>query len=318
MRELYHFIVVLHYILYQHGVFSAHSRQDVDSNDENRNDKTKLMEESQNGASNINQENIIVKKMERDNERSIDQVERNLRHVNTRRVQDSSSWQGCIDPNNPDLEDNLVSLGKRTTICIVVSQGGNWGNGNLYSRWVFQPIADEYSRFVIKSSYANLVKNPNNFYYPAVSVHVESQQSLSFIRRYFDDSHFQSWVFPYLTAIVSVKNGVITGITWDESCAFCDESRCVENTYDFSGKNVTESTYSVPSKSCYFTKAECDNLVASGESTCALGIYFVWTGTDKDKKVLRSVDARFGAFPPNRIPKIENYLPKFNIPVFGG
>ena len=77
-----------------------------------------------------------------------------------------------------------------------------------------------------------------------------------------------------------------------------------QNTYDFSGKNVTQSANSIPSKSCYFTKAECDNLVASGEKTCALGVFFVWTGTDKDKKVLNSVKSRFGAFPPNRIVSI--------------
>lgn len=292
IRRISNLVALIYCMIYQYRAFLIHSL-DIDSN---------------------------LDELEFDKVHSESEVDRTLRHdtnKNHRHLQSSSTWEGCVDPNNPNPEDNLVSVGKRTTICIVVSQGGNWGNGNFYSRWVFQPTADEYSHFVIASSYTSLVKNPSNFYYPAISVHVESQQSLSFIRRYFDDSYFQSWVFPYLTAIVSVKNGVVTGITWDESCAFCDESRCVENTYDFSGKNITKSTEGIPSKSCYFTKAECDNLVAKGEKTCSLGVYFVWTGTDKDKKVFSSVNSRFGAFPPNKIPKIEKYLPKFNIPVFG-
>lgn len=294
MRKLINYVFLLYSILHQYGIFLVHSLQEVDNND-----------------------NYSTKHEQGQGDKITTQMDRKLRYNDRHTQSSSSTWQGCVDPDNPNSEDNLVSIGKRTTICIVVSQGGNWGNGNYYSRWVFQPTADEYSHFVIDSSYSSLVKNPSNFYYPAISVHVESQQALSFIRRYFDDSYFQSWIFPYLTAIISVKNGVITGISWDESCSFCDENRCVENTYDFSGKNVTQSANSIPSKSCYFTKAECDNLVASGEKTCALGVFFVWTGTDKDKKVLNSVKSRFGAFPPNRIPKIENYLPKFNIPVFG-
>ena len=38
-----------------------------------------------------------------------------------RRAKEALNWKGCVDPTNPDPEHNKVQIGKRTTICIVVS-----------------------------------------------------------------------------------------------------------------------------------------------------------------------------------------------------
>jgi len=146
---------------------------------------------------------------------------------------------------------------------------------------------------------------------------------LSFIRRYFDDTDFENKIFPRLTAIVAVKQGVVTGITWDEACMFCEPERCEENTYDFSGQSAITRNPPLqePTKGCFLKKMECDSLLSDAstdKNECSLNIYFVWTGTDKNSKVLQSANARFSLFPQNRIPKFEDYIPNFNFKQFGG
>ena len=56
------------------------------------------------------------------------------------------TWGGCSDANlNP-----LVVIGEKTTICLVLSNELNWdGQGVDYVRLSFQPIADEFSRFIV-------------------------------------------------------------------------------------------------------------------------------------------------------------------------
>jgi len=188
----------------------------------------------------------------------------------------------------------------------VISGGGNWAAGGMkYQRVTFQPTADEYSHFTITSSYIDLVKQKNVFL-PNVSVHVASQQQMSFIKRYYDEDN--SKIYPFLTAIIDVKDGVVIGVSWDDACLFCGFSECEENTYDFYGNQVNQTT--IPyTKGCYVTKEDCEayfekNIDSVYENKCALNIYFVWTGTDVDGNPLRSYNSRFSAFPPNIVPKI--------------
>lgn len=58
-------------------------------------------------------------------------------------------WRGC---DNPTLsrEENLVKLGERTTICLVLSSSAEWNippPSATTLRLSFQPVADQYSRF---------------------------------------------------------------------------------------------------------------------------------------------------------------------------
>lgn len=221
-----------------------------------------------------------------------------------------SPWGGCVDPSNDGYEHNLIEIGKKTAVCIVISRGGNWGEGMIYNRWVLLPVADDYSYFEIADSYNDLVKQPN-FYYPQISVHVESHQSLSFIRRYYDDTEFKTKVFPFLTAIIDVREGVVVGITWDHACLYCDDDRCEENSYTFNGENAKD--VKSPTKGCYLRKMECDKAPLSGsQSVCALGIYFAWSGTDKHGRALTSVGSRRSAFSEKDIPKLGEVWPKLD------
>lgn len=56
------------------------------------------------------------------------------------------TWGGCEDPVNGQ---KLVTVGKKTTICLSISDGTNWTETRNYMRLNFQPLADEYSRFVV-------------------------------------------------------------------------------------------------------------------------------------------------------------------------
>lgn len=125
------------------------------------------------------------------------------------------------------------------------------------------------------------------------------KQSLSFLRRYYDTT--TQYLYPYLTAIVDVRNGVVEGIAWDDACIFCHRDRCLPNTYNFDGSNATQEKISQPTNGCYFTRDECVALHAGGTNDCDLKLYVVWTGTDAQGRVLLSSDSRFSAFPPNRI-----------------
>lgn len=60
-------------------------------------------------------------------------------------------WSGCVDPNNPDVPEQ-VKVGSRHTICLTIGPGGNWAAGVSYIRYTFQPKGDEYSRFHIPQS----------------------------------------------------------------------------------------------------------------------------------------------------------------------
>lgn len=57
---------------------------------------------------------------------------------------DPTGWEGCVDPENRDA---LVTIGEKTTICLVIADGVDWSFERQYMRLHFQPIADEYSRF---------------------------------------------------------------------------------------------------------------------------------------------------------------------------
>lgn len=116
--------------------------------------------------------------------------------------------------------------------------------------------------------------------------------SLSFQKKYFDATN--STVFPYLTAIVTVNEGVVTGITWDDACVFCSSDECVDNTFNFDGELATAEEAEQKVGSCPMTIEECE---ASETAECDIMLYVVWTGTDSNGKDFTSSANRFSAFP---------------------
>jgi hypothetical protein len=133
--------------------------------------------------------------------------------------------------------------------------------------------------------------------------------SLSFQRRYYDG--FEK-VYPHLTAILDVKDGIILGISWDDSCLFCGKSECEENTYDFNGVMGNEDQFNQPTKGCWIPKELCEQYLLEGRTDCDLILYVVWTGTDSDGAVLQSSAYRFSAFPAQELTdRFSQNVPEF-------
>jgi hypothetical protein len=163
----------------------------------------------------------------------------------------------------------------------------DWSDGANYKHYTFAPMSDDYSRFHIEGSWQDIksdatIKN--------VTVFASSGPSLSFLRKYYDEDF---GVFPYLTAIIDVEDGVVKGIAWDDACIFCSKDRCLENTFGFDGEPAQPRE---PTRGCYITAAECVQLHADGRKDCDLTLYVVWTGTDKKGEYLKSSSKRKSAF----------------------
>ncbi|KAG7340152.1 hypothetical protein IV203_006556 [Nitzschia inconspicua] len=225
-----------------------------------------------------------------------------------------AGWQGCIDPNGGFPQ--LVTIGEPTTVCLVLSSSPDWGTSMNYLRLNFRPIADDYSRFHVPNSFQQLIMSQDNALstsFPGnITVHVSSQTALSFQKRYFDG--FEK-VFPYLTAIINVEGGTVTGITWDDACLFCSANDCEPNTFDFSGNLATKDEARQPVGGCGVLTDNCRSQVTTGDEQadgCDLLLYVVWTGTDSRGRDFRSSAYRFSAFPAQKwTNRISQVLPDF-------
>lgn len=132
-----------------------------------------------------------------------------------------------------------------------------------------------------------------------VTIGAASQDKLSFLRMYYEET--PSYVFPFLTAIVDVRDGVVRGITWDDACVFCGTDDCLENTFNYNGIEQSQRTSGQPTRGCVFTKQECNEFANDGNRICDLTIYVVWTGTDANGIAFQSSAYRFSQFPPQKI-----------------
>lgn len=203
------------------------------------------------------------------------------------------SWSGCV---SPDGASQLVTIGKPTTICLVLSNNGDWSSETNYMRLNFSPIADQYSRFHVPESFVQLVGTPkdelNKIFPGNITAHSESQTALSFQKLYYDSD--TNRIYPHLTAIITVAEGNVTGITWDNACVFCSKNECQDNTYGYNGQLATADEAQQPVGGCSLSIEECE---ASEKAECDLLLYVVWAGTDSNGRDFTSSANRFSAFP---------------------
>jgi len=164
-------------------------------------------------------------------------------------------------------------------------------------------------------AYVQLVQNKETaFGEKPITVSAASQNELSFLRVYFNNT---GQVFPYLTAIIDARGGVVKGITWDDACVFCGGGdECQEITYDYNGEAQTRDSSGQPTKGCYYTEEQCNNFEAAENHVCDLTLYVVWTGGDSDGNGLLSSANRFSAFPAQEIQdRITRNLPSIPNPL---
>jgi hypothetical protein len=134
-----------------------------------------------------------------------------------------------------------------------------------------------------------------------IAVGITSQDHLSYLRRYFDSELGR--IYPYLTAIINVKDGKVIGISWDDACEFCGSDTCEENTVDFNGMEVTEeSSGGHSTKGCYITQEDCNALAVERANNdldtnpiiCQVLVNVVWSGTDSAGKSFQSDESGNG------------------------
>lgn len=128
------------------------------------------------------------------------------------------------------------------------------------------------------------------------------KHSVSFQKLYYDDEEGGK-IYPQLTAIIDVEEGIVKGITWDDGCIFCKDLQCGKNTYTFKG---TEAALDTPTGGCGTPESEC----ADGESStvCDIAFHVVWTGTDGEGRPFQSSAYRFSAFPK------QDFVDSLNLP----
>ena len=138
-----------------------------------------------------------------------------------------------------------------------------------------------------------------------MSVGVGVQTALSFLRVWMqgsadhkDTSEGNLKVYPHLTAIIDVKDGIVRGITWDDACVFCSGFLCDEITYNFEGVEQNQDSAGQLTRGCGKKISDCDK---NAGTDCDLVLYVVWTGTDVDGKALLSSANRFSAFPAQEL-----------------
>jgi len=224
----------------------------------------------------------------------------------------AQDWKGCVDRLNPQA---LVTIGQKTTICLVLTNAADWTKTvTSYTRLSFQPVADEYSRFHVPNSFYEMFLTDSAEYTGGAMVHVASQKNITFQKQFYDGD---KKVFPYLTAIILVENGVVQGITWDDASVFCAKNEAEDNTYHFNGTLAKKNEVGGPVKGCIRDFDECSGL-QSGENRaeCDLTLYVVWTGTDAQGNSLSSAAYRFSQFPVQGLSdRLSQFVPDtdFNI-----
>lgn len=127
--------------------------------------------------------------------------------------------------------------------------------------------------------------------------------SLSFQKLYYDEEAAK--IYPQLTAIIDVKDGVVDGITWDDGCIFCSDFDCGTNTYGYNGE---EAALPTPTGGCAKTKDVCDQGITTQSTECDIAFHVVWTGTDGNGTPFQSSAFRFSAFPT------QDFVDSLNIP----
>ncbi|KAG6960909.1 hypothetical protein JG687_00007979 [Phytophthora cactorum] len=192
----------------------------------------------------------------------------------------------------------LVVKGAITYVCV---------NVNNEYRTLFTPVADKFTVLRISDC-----ANPSSAFLTVSSLKYRTSYKLY-------SSASTGRISPYMTAIISVKKGVVQGVSWDEGCYFCTVDMCAYNLFS-KPEETTSARLSGQGKTCYTSVDNCtgnssnssDASINVGDSTtagsnatssttnttaqCDITIYVGWTGTDKNGDYLGSASLRMSQF----------------------
>jgi hypothetical protein len=223
-----------------------------------------------------------------------------------------------------------VVIGEVTYVCIFI---------NDRYVGVAKPVADTFTRLVVSGSANATFDNacstfpfwyplgcvsglPNalggmpqtNYYVSSLGVGVNYKKIYAV-----QDGISTDWVFPVTTAVISVSNGVVQSVFWDDGCYFCPSEsaskdaacpggqagcqQCQFNAYNLTTNDLANVNATDPQtgSDCAVVTSSCTT-APKGQSTalpagfCDLGVYIVWTGTDANGVSFSSSGQRFRRF----------------------
>jgi len=139
----------------------------------------------------------------------------------------------------------------------------------------FYPNVDDFTLVEVENSFgAPWLDSPQG---DPVYIRAEVGTHSSFWRTRSQGSGAGKLTVPFWTLVIELADGLVSTITWDDSCPLCDSSDlCVE------GRN------------CGVLHTSCGN--TASDDNCNLQIYVAWFGTDVDGRYLTSSDKRLSRF----------------------
>jgi len=129
------------------------------------------------------------------------------------------------------------------------------------TKGTFFPQVDIFSQMLISNT-GLLYKNETNVYVFVNHGGVISE------KRYYKRADFAGLFVGSFTAVITISNGNVTGITWDDGCSQCTSS-CIET------------------KTCGLSYNDVDCVANTG--LCNISVYLAWVGTDSNGATCNSL-----------------------------
>jgi hypothetical protein len=234
-------------------------------------------------------------------------------------------------------DDSLVTAGEYTKVCLILSPL-NWGGStynessrnflsvqatlkadafsaiNVTNAWTSQNYTEDATmrRLMIQNTTVGLGLGIS-LGSAGVPSYQKAYRRVEFrgIDASTAEPRISTVTFRSMMAVIHVKKGKVTEITWDDTCSWCDTNRCSANTYNYAGEVMNTGA-----KSCLILDSECiipdtqkiENgvVVSKGDidEECKLRVYVTWTGTDAKGFPFLSAANRFSRLTTTQMQRI--------------
>jgi len=190
-------------------------------------------------------------------------VPRFLRNNTANQIFPADEPNSTITYCNTAMQGPLNSY-DNTTICLIIG-----GVAKIY----FYPRVEDYSLLQV-------VANGNftgSFDHPAMWFQAEFSGRASTIKhRRPQRKENNAFYVPFWTLVITLTDGLVTNLEWDDGCFSCSDDQCVD------------STCALDATNCYSTDR--------GSTDCAPKIFVGWFGTDRSGVYLTSAGSRLSRF----------------------
>jgi len=138
---------------------------------------------------------------------------------------------------------------------------------------LFYPNVEEFSllQVVANGNFTGAFDNPLMWFQAEFS-----GQASSIKHRRPQNTADNGFYVPFWTLIITLSDGLVSTLTWDDGCLTCDSEECVD------------STCALDASTCYSTD--------QGSTDCSPKIFVGWYGTDAGGVYLTSAGSRLSRF----------------------